>query len=157
MLLLLLLLGHQPVYAEGIKGRWGQQTDRQTDGWTDLGMAASTPIYIRMYDRRCAHGLVVLHVGMFGVVEQLPVDGEGLVSVMDVEEALLKHEGCTVLVSIMHSNNEVGSIQPIPDIAKVCHRYGVLLHTDAAQSVGKVRRRRRRRPRPVGRVGGVAS
>ena len=48
----------------------------------------------------------------------------------------------TVLVSIMHANNETGSINPLREIAAVCRERGVLLHTDAAQSVGKIRHRR---------------
>ena len=42
------------------------------------------------------------------------------------------------MISVMHANNEVGTIQPIPDIAKIARAHGVLLHTDAAQSVGKI-------------------
>lgn len=52
-------------------------------------------------------------------------------------EAALKPE--TRLVSIMHANNETGVLQPIREIAEICHARNVLLHTDAAQSVGKVR------------------
>ena len=44
----------------------------------------------------------------------------------------------TILVSIMHSNNEIGTIQPVADISKVCRSNGVLFHTDAAQAVGKI-------------------
>ena len=44
----------------------------------------------------------------------------------------------TILVTIMHANNEVGTIEPIPEIAEVAHRYGALVHTDCAQSVGKI-------------------
>ncbi len=65
----------------------------------------------------------------------LPVDRHGFVNPDDVKKALGK--GAT-LVSIMHSNNEVGTLQPIREIAKLCKEYGVPLHTDAAQSMGKV-------------------
>ena len=44
----------------------------------------------------------------------------------------------TVLVTIMHSNNEIGSLQPVKEICEVAKRRGVLVHTDAAQSIGKV-------------------
>jgi cysteine desulfurase len=47
----------------------------------------------------------------------------------------------TILVSVMHANNEVGTIQPIAEIAAIAHEHGVLVHTDAAQSVGKIRTR----------------
>ncbi|MHB9092553.1 MAG: cysteine desulfurase family protein, partial [Chloroflexota bacterium] len=68
-------------------------------------------------------------------VTYLPVDGYGRVSPADVEGALT--EG-TILVSIMHANNETGTINPIAEITRIAHRRGVMVHTDAAQSVGKV-------------------
>jgi len=68
-------------------------------------------------------------------ITYLPVDGDGRVSPADVERALSPD---TILVSIMHANNETGTIQPIPAIAMVAHRRGVLMHSDAAQSVGKI-------------------
>jgi cysteine desulfurase len=54
----------------------------------------------------------------------------------DVEKAMTE---ATVLVSIMHSNNETGVLQPVPAIGALCRKAGVYFHTDAAQSVGKVR------------------
>jgi len=68
-------------------------------------------------------------------VTYLPVDGTGLVDPAAVAGAIT---GSTVLVSIMHANNEVGTIQPIADIARITRARGVLLHTDAAQSAGKI-------------------
>jgi cysteine desulfurase len=68
-------------------------------------------------------------------VTEVPVDGQGLVDPADVARALTRH---TVLVSIMHSNNEVGTLQPIREIAALARSSGVLTHTDAAQSLGKV-------------------
>jgi cysteine desulfurase len=65
----------------------------------------------------------------------VPVDRHGLVDPAAVRKALDRD---TALVSIMHANNEVGTIQPIREIAGVCRERGVLLHTDAAQSAGKV-------------------
>ena len=65
----------------------------------------------------------------------LPVDGDGRVRVTDVTEALRPE---TALVSIMHANNEVGTLQPVAEIAALAHRRGVLVHTDAAQSIGKI-------------------
>jgi cysteine desulfurase len=64
-----------------------------------------------------------------------PVDGQGLVDPDAIRKAL--EHGAT-LVSIMHSNNEVGTLQPIKEIAALTRQRGVLLHTDAAQSLGKV-------------------
>jgi cysteine desulfurase len=68
-------------------------------------------------------------------VTVVPVDRHGLVDPNDVKKALARD---TVLVSIMHANNEVGTIQPIREIAEITRRQRVRLHTDAAQSVGKV-------------------
>ena len=65
----------------------------------------------------------------------LPVDGYGLVDPSAVGNAIRKD---TILVSIMHANNEIGTIEPIGEIGKVCREKGVYFHTDAAQSLGKV-------------------
>ena len=65
----------------------------------------------------------------------IPVDRYGRVSPDDVARALRPD---TALVSIMHANNEVGTIQPIAEIARITREHGVLLHTDAAQSAGKI-------------------
>ena len=69
------------------------------------------------------------------VVTYLPVDDRGMVSVSDVEKAVTAR---TVLITIMHANNEVGTVQPLADIARIAKARGILLHTDAAQSVGKI-------------------
>ena len=68
-------------------------------------------------------------------VSVVPVDNHGRVNPEDVVNAIRSD---TVLVSIMHANNEVGTIQPIEDIAAATQRHGILLHTDAAQSIGKI-------------------
>jgi len=68
-------------------------------------------------------------------VTYLPVDGTGRVNPDDVRQAITDR---TVLVTIMHANNEVGTIQPIEEIARIARERGVLMHTDAAQSVGKM-------------------
>lgn len=65
----------------------------------------------------------------------LPVTPEGLVRVEDVEEAITDE---TILISIMHVNNEVGTIQPIQEIGKIARERGIIFHTDAVQSVGKI-------------------
>ncbi len=65
----------------------------------------------------------------------VPVDGEGRVDANEVGRALTSE---TILVSIMHANNEVGTIQPIEEIAALAHERGIPVHTDAAQSVGKI-------------------
>ena len=70
-----------------------------------------------------------------GKVTYLPVDKDGRVSAEDVRAAMTDK---TVLVSVMFANNEIGTIQPIADIGKLCKEKGVLFHTDAVQAVGKV-------------------
>ncbi len=65
----------------------------------------------------------------------LAVDTQGLLDVDDLRAAL---DGRTILVSVMHVNNEIGVVQPLEEIARVTREHGVLLHTDAAQSVGKL-------------------
>ena len=68
-------------------------------------------------------------------VTVLPVDRYGCVDPDAVRKAL---DRGTTLVSIMHANNEVGTLQPIREIAALAHEHGALMHTDAAQSVGKL-------------------
>ncbi len=65
----------------------------------------------------------------------LPVDGTGRVEVEDLVAALTDR---TVLVTIMHANNETGTIQPIAELAGLTHAAGALFHTDAAQTAGKI-------------------
>ncbi|MCR9118228.1 MAG: cysteine desulfurase, partial [bacterium] len=68
-------------------------------------------------------------------VTVVPSDAHGVVRPEQVEAAI---QSDTILVSIMHANNEIGVIQPLKEISDVCRSAEVLLHTDAAQSVGKV-------------------
>lgn len=66
-------------------------------------------------------------------VTYLDVDREGFVSVSDVEAAIRKD---TILVSIMMANNEIGTIEPVAALGKLCHTKGILFHTDAVQAYG---------------------
>jgi len=68
-------------------------------------------------------------------VTYVPVDGTGRVDPDDIREAIT---GRTIFISVMHANNEVGTIQPIAEIARLAREHGVLFHTDAAQTVGKI-------------------
>lgn len=68
-------------------------------------------------------------------ISYLPVDSAGMVDPDDVRGAMTDR---TILVSVMHANNEVGTIQPVPEIAAIASGRGVLCHTDAAQSAGKI-------------------
>jgi cysteine desulfurase len=68
-------------------------------------------------------------------VSFVPPTGHGLIEPSAVEAAMTPQ---TALVSVMHANNEIGTIQPVADIARVAHAHGALMHTDAVQTVGKI-------------------
>lgn len=68
-------------------------------------------------------------------VTYVGVDQYGRVSPEEIEKAITKE---TILITIMHSNNEVGTLQPIMEIGEIAKRYGIAFHSDASQSVGKV-------------------
>ena len=65
----------------------------------------------------------------------LPVDRSGIVNPTDLEAAITDE---TILVSVMHANNEIGTVQPITELAAIAHAHGAQFHTDAVQSVGKI-------------------
>ena len=69
-------------------------------------------------------------------ITYIPVDNSGLVNSKDIEKSITPE---TCLVSIMFANNEVGTIQPIQEISKICHNKQIVFHTDAVQAVGKVK------------------
>lgn len=70
-------------------------------------------------------------------VTYLPVTGEGLVRPSDFKDIISQHDD-VALVSIMYANNEVGTVQPIKELADIVHRASALFHTDAVQATGKV-------------------
>jgi cysteine desulfurase len=73
------------------------------------------------------------------IVTYLQPQADGLVDVGELERAIVTEgPNKTILVSIMYANNEIGVIQPIAEIGKLCHAKGVLFHTDAVQAVGKI-------------------
>ncbi len=65
----------------------------------------------------------------------IPVDSEGLIDPANVEKAIRSD---TILVTIMMANNEIGTLQPIKEIAEICKKHGVLMHTDAVQAAGNI-------------------
>ncbi len=69
-------------------------------------------------------------------VTYLPVDSYGMVNTNELERAIRDD---TILISIMHANNEIGTIEPIEDIAKIAKEHNIYLHTDAVQTVGKIK------------------
>lgn len=68
-------------------------------------------------------------------VTYLPVGESGIISLEDLENAI---KDTTILISIMHSNNEIGSIQPTKEIGEIARKHNVLFHSDAVQSAGKI-------------------
>jgi cysteine desulfurase len=68
-------------------------------------------------------------------VTYLPVKADGLIDIEDLKRAI---DDKTILVSIMIANNEIGVIQPVAEIGKLCHEKGILFHTDGVQAVGKI-------------------
>ncbi|MDQ1145706.1 cysteine desulfurase [Bacillus sp. SORGH_AS 510] len=68
-------------------------------------------------------------------ITYVDVDQFGRVSPKEIEKAITKE---TILITIMHSNNEVGTLEPIKEIGEIAERHGIAFHTDASQSVGKV-------------------
>ena len=73
--------------------------------------------------------------GQGAEITVLPVDGTGRMDPNDLRRAITSD---TILISIMHANNEVGTIQPIAECSAIAREHGVLFHADAAQSVGKI-------------------
>ncbi|WP_448382691.1 cysteine desulfurase family protein [Desulfosoma sp.] len=117
-----------------------------TSGGTEANnLAVKGVAFHRMHDGRHVVVSAVEHYSVlyaakalekFGfTVTPVPVDEHGMVDPADVEKAMRPD---TVLVSIMHANNEVGTIQPLAEIAAVVHKRGALLHTDAIASVGRL-------------------
>ena len=68
-------------------------------------------------------------------VTYLPVYEKGIIKIEDLKEAITSE---TILITIMHGNNEIGTLQPIEEIGKIAHENGILFHTDAVQTFGKV-------------------
>lgn len=68
-------------------------------------------------------------------VTYLPVQADGLIDLVQLEKAIRPE---TILVSVMAANNEIGVLQPITEIGKICHAHDVLFHSDGAQALGKI-------------------
>ena len=68
-------------------------------------------------------------------ITYLPVKADGLIDLEDLKRAI---DDKTILVSIMFANNEIGVVQPVAEIGKICHQHNVIFHTDAVQAVGKI-------------------
>ncbi len=68
-------------------------------------------------------------------ISYIAVDARGLISTDELQESIRED---TILITVMHANNEIGSIQPIEQISRIARKHDILLHTDAAQSAGKI-------------------
>ena len=71
-------------------------------------------------------------------VVEVPVTREGFINLSELRNVVLERHDEIALISIMHSNNEVGTVQPMDDISKIAQEFKIPLHTDAVQSLGKV-------------------
>lgn len=105
-----------------------------------LGLAENTPLEKRHIVTQVTEHSAVLEPCRYletkgWQVTYLPVDQFGLIDIHQLEDAL---RDSTSLVSIMWGNNEIGTIQPIEAIAKICVERGIVFHCDATQAVGKV-------------------
>jgi cysteine desulfurase len=119
-----------------------------TSGGTEANNASLKGIFFRNHLRTPSPHVVttiIEHPAILGPcrfleslgarVTRLPVDGSGQVHPGQIRDAITSD---TVLVSVMHANNEVGTVQPIAEIGAITKAMGVPFHTDAAQSVGKI-------------------
>ena len=112
----------------------------ESDNWALRGVAEARQKKGRHLITSAVEHHAILHTAQYlerqgWEVTYLPVDGYGMVSVDDLRAALRPD---TVLVSVMLANNEVGTIQPIRELAAAAHEAGVLFHTDAVQAVGHI-------------------
>ena len=111
----------------------------EADNLALLGVVRALPDKRHLVVSAVEHPAVMqaaMHLRQSGwEITMVPVDMTGRVAASDVAAALRSD---TALVSIMHANNEVGTLQPVAEIARLARAKGVLVHTDAAQSIGKV-------------------
>ncbi len=114
----------------------------EADNWAVLsGMKLGWDKGIRLFVTSEIEHKAILSVAVrfhdYGAtVEYVPVNRDGVIN-LDVLEGILKSDS-PAIVSIMMVNNEVGTIQPIKQVAELCHKYGTLCHTDAVQAYGKI-------------------
>ena len=132
---------------EQFAGQWGVEANEivWTSGATEANNLALKGVLSGAVDRR---GLVTVatehrsvldpakRLGRAGhPVTMVPVNGQGQLDLDQLEQAITP---ATALVSVMWANNEIGTIAPLPEIAALCRRKGVWLHSDATQAVGKI-------------------
>lgn len=112
----------------------------EADNWALLGVANSLKdkgnhiITSNFEHHAVIHGCEYLEKNGYQVT-YLPVNSQGLIDPKDIEAAITDK---TILISIMLVNNEIGTLQPIKEIAKIAKKHGVLIHTDAIQAIGNI-------------------
>jgi cysteine desulfurase len=118
-----------------------------TSGGTEANNSALAGVYFKVQEKTWPHFIIssVEHPSIANVasflerlgaeVTRVPVDRFGQVDPESVRRAMRSN---TALVSVMHANNEVGTIQPIHEIASIAREHGALMHTDASQTIGKI-------------------
>lgn len=112
----------------------------ESDNWAIKGLAYANQAKGKHLITSSIEHHAILHSCQFlekngFEVTYLPVDGDGLVAPEDLVQAIRPD---TILISIMFANNEVGTIQPIAELAKIAKENGILFHTDAVQAVGNL-------------------
>jgi cysteine desulfurase len=111
----------------------------ESDNFAVFGALEASPGKAELVTSAIEHPAVIEAAkaveGRGGKVTYLPVDEYGTISLDHLRSALTPGTG---LVSVMHANNEIGTIQPIAEVARLAHERGVPVHTDAVQSFGKI-------------------
>lgn len=114
----------------------------ESDNWAIKGtvLAANKPGKPHIITSQIEHHAVLntckqLEELGLATVTYLPVDKYGYINIENLKNSINSN---TVIVSIMTVNNEIGTVQEILDIANICHKYGILFHTDAVQAYGKI-------------------
>ncbi len=126
--------------AEDVKEIYFTGGGTEADNWAIIGTAFANKDKGNHIITSSIEHHAVLHaceyLEEFGFkVTYLPVDKYGMVNIEDLKSALTEK---TVLVSIMHANNEIGTIQPIEEIGRLLKKKGIYFHTDAVQTIGKI-------------------
>ncbi|MCJ8344271.1 aminotransferase class V-fold PLP-dependent enzyme, partial [bacterium] len=118
-----------------------------TSGATESNNLAITGV-ARMYKEKGNHiiTMVTEHKAVLDTCEALThegfeitylgVDEDGMVSLDELRAAITDQ---TILVSVMYANNEIGVVQPVPEIGAICKEKGIIFHTDATQAIGKIK------------------
>jgi len=111
----------------------------ESDNWAIKGIAESYPEKKHIITSNIEHHAVLNTIEWLEAkgyeITYLKVDAQGLINPEDVEKAIRKD---TLMVSIMHANNEIGTIEPIEEIGRICREKNVIFHTDAVQTLGKL-------------------